>query len=61
VARTLGKAIAELRRQTSDIVDEFQVQAMLEDDAPRRAAPAPPSPPTAPAEPAPAKPPPDRA
>jgi Tat protein translocase TatB subunit len=61
VARTLGKAIAELRRQTSDIVDEFQVQAMLEDDAPPRAAPAQPSPPTAPAEPAPAKPPSDRA
>ena len=47
VARSLGKAMAELRRQTSDIVDEFQVQAMLEDDEkPKR-----PKPPAAPAAP----------
>ena len=36
VARTLGKAMAEFRRQTSDIMDEFQVQAMLGDETPRR-------------------------
>jgi sec-independent protein translocase protein TatB len=41
VARTLGKAMAEFRRQTSDMMDEFQVQAMLDDEAPRRKAPAP--------------------
>jgi Tat protein translocase TatB subunit len=35
VARTLGKAMAEFRRQTADIIDEFQVQAMLEDDPSR--------------------------
>jgi len=55
VARTLGKTMAELRRQTADIMDEFQVQAML-DDEPRRPA-KPPVTPTPPAEPpAPAKP-----
>jgi Tat protein translocase TatB subunit len=36
LARTLGKAMAEFRRQTSDIVDEFQMQAMLEDEKARR-------------------------
>jgi len=36
VARTLGKAMAELRRQTSDIVEEFQVQGMVDDEKPRR-------------------------
>jgi Tat protein translocase TatB subunit len=48
VARTLGKAMAELRRQTADVMDEFQVQAMLEDEPPRKPpAPAPPAvPPT---------------
>src|SRR5438876_701684 len=30
VARALGKAMAEFRRQTADVMDEFQVQAMLE-------------------------------
>jgi Sec-independent protein translocase protein TatA len=45
VARTLGKAMAEFRRQTSDIMEEFQVQAMLEDEPSRRPAkPAPPVP-----------------
>ena len=29
VARTLGKAIAEFRRQTSDMMDEFQVTSIL--------------------------------
>ena len=41
MARTIGKAMAELRRQTADIMDEFQVQAMLDDDPPPRRAPAP--------------------
>ena len=48
VARTLGKAMAELRRQTSDIVEEFQVQGTLDDEKPHRPkAPAAPSTPTA--------------
>ena len=45
VARTLGKAIAEFRRQTSDIMDDLRLQATLEDE-PRR--PAPPRAPTVP-------------
>ena len=36
VARVLGKTIAELRRQTADIMDEFHVQALLEDEPPKR-------------------------
>ena len=36
LARTLGKAIAEFRRQTTDIVEEFQAQATLEDGKPHR-------------------------
>ena len=51
VARTLGKAIAEFRRQTSDMMDEFQVQAMLEDEPRRQAKPTPPENPPAPAKP----------
>jgi Tat protein translocase TatB subunit len=59
LARALGKAVAELRRQTNDLREEFQIDAML-DDAPGRgrtaAAPAPPAPAapvsTAPAAPA---------
>ena len=47
VARTLGKAMAELRKQTSDIVEEFQVHTMLDDEKPRRPKPAPPATPTA--------------
>jgi Tat protein translocase TatB subunit len=38
VARTLGKAIAEFRRQTSDIMDDLRLQTRLEDE-PRRPAP----------------------
>jgi Tat protein translocase TatB subunit len=52
LARTLGKAMAELRRQTNDVMEEFQVQAMLDDEPPRR--PAKPTPPPVP--PTPAKP-----
>jgi Tat protein translocase TatB subunit len=52
LARTLGKAMAELRRQTNDVVEEFQLQAMLDDEQPRR--PAKPTPPPVP--PTPAKP-----
>jgi Tat protein translocase TatB subunit len=40
VARTIGKAMAELRRQTTDLMEEFQVHATLDDDAARRPAPA---------------------
>jgi Tat protein translocase TatB subunit len=56
LARTLGKTMAELRRQTADVMDEFQVQGMLDDEPPRRAAKVapPPEPPAVP--PAPAKP-----
>jgi TatA/E family protein of Tat protein translocase len=35
-ARSMGKAMAEFRRQTADIMDEFQVQALLEDEPPKR-------------------------
>jgi sec-independent protein translocase protein TatB len=38
LARTLGKAMAEFRRQTADLMDEFQIQTMLEDDPPKRPA-----------------------
>jgi len=38
VARALGKAMAEFRRQTADVMDEFQVQAMLDDETPKRPA-----------------------
>ena len=38
VARTLGKAIAEFRRQTSEIVEGFQTQALREDESERPAA-----------------------
>ncbi|HUE29507.1 MAG TPA: twin-arginine translocase TatA/TatE family subunit [Verrucomicrobiae bacterium] len=62
VARALGKAMAEFRRQTADVMDEFQIQALLEDEPPKRApTPAPaagetPTTPTAAAPAAPAKP-----
>lgn len=36
VARSIGKAISELRRQTSDVVEELQLHTMLDDDAARR-------------------------
>jgi Tat protein translocase TatB subunit len=37
VARSLGKAMAEFKRQSSDIMEEFQAQARLDEDAERRA------------------------
>ena len=41
LARTLGKAMAEFRRQTADIMDEFQTQGMMDDErATRKPAPA---------------------
>jgi Tat protein translocase TatB subunit len=58
LARTLGKTMAEFKRQTSDIMDEFQAHSML-DDEPRgpRAVTPPPAPPAATTTaPAPAKP-----
>ena len=58
VARQLGKAMAEFRRQTSDVIEEFQAQAMLEDDAEtRKSAPKPSAPATTADAPASAKPP----
>ena len=59
VARTLGKALAEFRRQTADIVDEFQVQALLEDERrpPAKPAQPPAAAPAAAAAPSPAAPP----
>ena len=53
VARTLGKALAEFRRQTADVMEEFNVQALLDDKPKQTPKPAPPS--SAPA-PEPAKP-----
>ena len=51
VARQLGRAMAEFRRQTTDVIEEFQHQARVdEDDAPARRPPAaavPAAPPTA--------------
>jgi sec-independent protein translocase protein TatB len=47
LARTLGKAMAEFRRQTTDVMDEFQQQMRVEDDAARRAKAKPPTPPSA--------------
>ena len=52
LARTLGKAMAEFRRQTTDLMDEFNVQAMLDDTERRDATPTP-RPPDAPTAPAP--------
>jgi Tat protein translocase TatB subunit len=53
LARTLGKAMAEFRRSTSEIMDELQT-AQLDDSRPRRRAQAPESTvPAAPAEPQP--------
>ena len=37
LARTLGKAMAEFRRQSSDIMDDFQQQMRVEDETSRRA------------------------
>ena len=36
VARSLGKAMAEFRRQTSDVLEEFQQASRMEDDDERR-------------------------
>lgn len=36
VARTLGKAMSEFRRQSSEIMDEFQAQARIDDEEKRR-------------------------
>ena len=36
LARTIGKAMAEFRRQTTDLMDEFQGEAMRDDEATRR-------------------------
>jgi Tat protein translocase TatB subunit len=38
VARQLGKAVAEFRRHTSDVMEEFQSQMRVEDDTARRTA-----------------------
>lgn len=38
LARTLGKAVSEFRRQSTDIMEEFQSQIRVEEDAARRAA-----------------------
>ena len=37
VARSLGKAMAEFRRQSSEVMEEFQAQARFDEDAERRA------------------------
>jgi Tat protein translocase TatB subunit len=49
VARTLGKAMAEFRRQTSDLAEQFQAHTMLDDEPKRPAS----KPAVKPAEPAP--------
>lgn len=46
LARTIGKAMAEFRRQSSDIMEDFQHQMRVEDDAVQRAKTKPPSPPS---------------
>ena len=53
VARSLGRIMGELRRQTTDIMDEFQAQAMGDEEKPRRP-PAPPARPKPPGTPPPA-------
>ena len=55
VARSIGKAIAELKRQTTDIVDDLQLHTVLDDEPKRRpvAAPAKPAAPEDPATPRP--------
>ena len=44
LARTLGKAMAEFRRQTSDVMEELQQHIRVEDEAPPRPKPKPPTP-----------------
>jgi sec-independent protein translocase protein TatA len=36
VARTIGKAVSEFRRQSSEIMDEFTAQSRFDEDEPRR-------------------------
>jgi sec-independent protein translocase protein TatB len=36
VARQLGKAVGEFRRQTSDLMDDFQAQLRIDEDAEHR-------------------------
>src|SRR5262245_30378561 len=45
VARNLGKAMSEFKRQSSEIMDEFQAQARLDEDTERakRVKPTPPA------------------
>lgn len=52
LARTLGRAMAEFRRQTSDIMEELQV-TQLDDDRARRRPQVTPPPATVPSAPAP--------
>ena len=54
VARSLGKAMSEFRRQSSEIMEEFQAQGRLEDDLERRRAVKAPPPTAVPAAAAPA-------
>ena len=49
LARTLGKAMAEFRRQSSDIMEDFQQQVRVEEETARRAKAKPPTPTTPPA------------
>jgi Tat protein translocase TatB subunit len=55
VARSLGKMVTEFRRQSSEIMDEFQVQMAQDEERPRpraaRPAAAPPATPPVPAVP----------
>jgi Tat protein translocase TatB subunit len=44
LARQIGKAMAELRRQSGEIMEEFQVKGMLDDEPPRRQKSPPPKP-----------------
>ena len=44
LARQIGKAMAELRRQSGEIMEEFQVKGMLDDEPPRRQKSMPPKP-----------------
>jgi Tat protein translocase TatB subunit len=53
LARSIGKAMAELRRQSSEIMEEFQVKAMLDDEPRGREKSPPPKPAAATADAAP--------
>jgi len=44
VARQLGKYVAEFRRHSTDLMEEFQQSMRVEDETPRRAAPKRPAP-----------------